>query len=72
MTDNLPAFVAELEALEAKATPGLWQIDPLKGPAVQPFVVALRNHAPALLALVRQLAAERDDLAARLEVLKGG
>lgn len=79
---ELPAFVAELESLEAKATPGPWDIgisyisnkadiyvdssesiridESVNSIADSRFVATLRNHAPALLTLVRQLQGERD------------
>ena len=75
---ELPAFVAELEALEAQATPGPWRsreagteylICDAGGVASTKciveqnadLIVALRNAAPALLALARELKAERDE-----------
>lgn len=76
---GLPAFVAELEALGAKATPGPWIADfnDLHSDSVWiaefqsgfddlDYTVALRNHGPALLALVRQLQGKRDRLDALL------
>lgn len=75
---NLPAFVAELESLEAQATPGPWERDEfdiwVKHPAFNhiiceiasdaEFICSLRNHAPAMLALVRQLQGENAALQA--------
>lgn len=76
---GLPAFVAELEALEAKTSPGPWRVKThgaenyiVDGGSVASikclfadtaeFIAEARNHAPALLALVRQLQGENAEL----------
>lgn len=61
---DLPAFVAELEALQVKAKNSRSPIGSSfisTTPEGYDFAQYLIDHAPALLALVRQLQGERDE-----------
>lgn len=67
---NIPALIAELKALEAKATPGPWSHSPqfiyafvehlaeVKKPEDTALIVTLRNTLPLLLAEIERLRAE--------------